>query len=175
MGCLADKPGKWQKTFVSLGSNSQDAIQMLDRAVCGIDALDCVFRYAASSVYCTEPQDYKEQPWFYNQVLELHVGHSWTASSFLDALLALETSLGRKRVGERYGPRCIDLDLLLFGDETRHDVRCTVPHIRMHRRAFVLVPLAEIAPNVLIRGLSPHEWLSRLVWHVDDNKIFQSG
>ena len=164
-----------QQVFVSLGSNSHDATQMLSRARDGIAALPGVEVCSASRVYATEPQDYADQPWFQNQVLRLHAGGDWIALRLLEAFLRLEAALGRVRDGERFGPRCIDVDLLLFGGEVSVDVRCILPHPRMTRRAFVLLPLAELAPDIVIRGRTPAQWLETLCWRLDKNKIFQSG
>ncbi len=99
---------------------------------------------AASSVYETEPVGYKEQDWFLNAVVGVRV--TSTAPEFHALLKAIEAEMGR-RSRHRWGPREIDLDLLLFGDEVRRDERLITPHPRMHERAFVMEPLAEVAPT----------------------------
>lgn len=101
---------------------------------------------ALSSVYVTEPQGLTEQPHFYNMVVEVETG--LTPHGLLDRLSDIECALGRVRT-VRYGPRTIDLDLLLYGDEVLSDERLIVPHPRMGERAFVLVPLLEIYPGAL--------------------------
>lgn len=108
---------------------------------------------AVSRVWRTEPQDEPDQPWFANQVARVVCDPTVTARGLLDALLGIELELGRDRsVGQgapkRFGPRVIDLDLLLFGDLVLDGERLTLPHPRMRRRAFVLVPLAELAPGL---------------------------
>lgn len=165
---------KGGQVFISLGSNSPDAECMLTLAREGISALPGVKMVAASRIYRTEPQGFAEQPWFRNQVLELQVC-GWTAPDLLDAFLHLETRLGRVRTGERFGPRCIDIDLLLFGRERSPLEYCILPHPRMTERAFVLLPLSELAPDVLINGKKPGRWLDGLAWRLDGDKIYQSN
>jgi 2-amino-4-hydroxy-6-hydroxymethyldihydropteridine diphosphokinase len=96
-----------------------------------------------SSLYRTPPLG-PPQPDFLNAVVAIRTAR--TAEEVLLGLLAIEESLGRKRVG-RWGPRSIDLDLLLLGDEVQDSPTLTLPHPEMHRRAFVLVPLVAIAPD----------------------------
>ncbi|MDY0324359.1 MAG: 2-amino-4-hydroxy-6-hydroxymethyldihydropteridine diphosphokinase, partial [Candidatus Carbobacillus sp.] len=97
-----------------------------------------------SSVYVTEPQGLTEQPSFYNMVVEVETG--LTPHDLLKHLLAIERILGRVRT-VRYGPRTIDLDILLYGDRVVSDEHLIVPHPRMVERSFVLVPLIEIFPE----------------------------
>jgi 2-amino-4-hydroxy-6-hydroxymethyldihydropteridine diphosphokinase len=108
-----------------------------------------------SRVYRTQPQDKRDQPWFANQVARVLCDETVTPEGLLDALLAIESALGRERgpgAPERFGPRVIDLDLLLFGGRTMRTGRLELPHPRMERRAFVLVPLAELAPGLRLPG-----------------------
>jgi len=102
----------------------------------------------ASPVYVTEPQELKDQPWFHNQVVRLRAGPSWTPERLLVALKGLEADLGRT-AGVRFGPRVIDLDLLLFGRAVLDTPALTLPHPRLRRRAFVLVPLRDVAPGLI--------------------------
>ena len=107
----------------------------------------------ASPVYKTEPQGKKDQPWFLNQVVHLVCGARWSAVSLLNALLSIEYTLGRRKLGqEPCGPRRIDLDLLLFGNEQCENKQLCLPHPRMFERAFVLVPLQDIAPEMVFPG-----------------------
>ena len=104
---------------------------------------------ALSGVYLTEPQDYADQPWFHNQVVRMELEADWTPQSFVQALLAEEELLGRQRSSDpalRFGPRCIDMDLLLFGDRHCDAPESIVPHPRMCQRAFVLIPCVMWAP-----------------------------
>lgn len=100
----------------------------------------------ASSVYETQPIEYKDQPWFLNMVLELVT--TFEPLNLLELLLGIENQMGRKR-NKRYGPRNIDLDLLLHDNLVINSDKLTLPHPCLHQRRFVLVPLAEIAPKMV--------------------------
>lgn len=100
----------------------------------------------ASSVYETQPVEYKNQPWFLNMVLEVET--TLEPLNLLELFLGIESQMGRKRT-LRYGPRNIDLDLLLYDEIILNSDRLTLPHPRMHEREFVLVPLVEVAPKVV--------------------------
>lgn len=163
--------------YISLGSNEGDPAARLRAAREAVALLRDVVVAAASPVYRTEPQGLRDQPWFANQALHLRCGERWTATALLDVLLNIETSLGRRRSSDpvlRYGPRVIDVDLLLFGTLHSDDPRCRVPHPRMLERAFVLVPLRDIAPGVILsNGETPDTALRRLVWRIDGERIYQ--
>lgn len=145
---------------------------MLARARAGIAALPGCALLAASSIYETEPQGYADQPWFHNQVLAVTAAEPDPAR-LLRSLLALETRLGRRRDGPRFGPRCIDIDLLLYGDVLLDDPVCALPHPRLCERAFCLVPLLELAPDLVVNGVAAAELLARLAFRREGNKIFQ--
>lgn len=137
--------------YVGLGSNLDDPLQQIEKAVAALDALPLTKVRRQSSRYCTAPWGMAAQPDFINAVVELET--SLNADDLLDALLDVERKLGRRRDGERWGPRVIDLDLLLHGDQSLRSDRLELPHPRMADRAFVLVPLAEIACDLEIPGL----------------------
>lgn len=146
------------RAYISLGSNlsdkGRDPAHNLTLAVAELAAAGLV-PMALSQVYRTEPQGYTDQPWFSNQVAALDCPKSMTPEALLDLLLTIERKLGRVRSTDpnlRFGPRVIDLDILLFGEEQRQDAALTLPHPRMHERAFVLVPLLEIAPDLRLPG-----------------------
>jgi 2-amino-4-hydroxy-6-hydroxymethyldihydropteridine diphosphokinase len=161
---------------VGLGANLGDSAASLARACQALAALSDLCLDALSSVYRTEPQGFREQPWFHNQVARLLCGASWTPLALLDALLQLEQHLGRERGGPRFGPRSIDLDLLLFGDSVLQDARLRLPHPRMRERAFVLVPLREIAPDLVFPdGQSIAQAIDRLAFQVEKTAIRQSA
>ena len=103
----------------------------------------------SSSLYRTAPVGITEQPEFVNAVAELET--TLAPEALLDALFDIEERFGRIRA-EKNGPRTLDLDLLLFNDQLIELPRLSLPHPRLHLRAFVLQPLAEIAPNLLIPG-----------------------
>lgn len=164
------------RAFVGLGSNCSHAENMLARAREGLSALPGLRLGALSPVYSTEPQGYAHQPWFLNQVVELLLAPQWRPQSLLTAMLQLESALGRVRSPDpalRYGPRVIDADLLLFGGESCADPACLVPHPRLVQRAFVLVPLLDIAPHIRIDGVDAAGLLARLDYRLDGRRIFQ--
>ena len=164
------------RAYVGLGSNSLDAEDMLTRAREGLSRLPGLRLNAISPLYSTEPQGYTDQPWFLNQVVELLPASFWRPQSLLAAMLRLESKLGRVRSPDpalRYGPRAIDADLLLFGEESCADPVCRVPHPRLVQRAFALVPLLDIAPHARIDGITAAHWLARLNYRLDGRRIFQ--
>jgi 2-amino-4-hydroxy-6-hydroxymethyldihydropteridine diphosphokinase len=114
---------------------------------------------AVSSFHETEPVGYLDQPRFLNGAAA--VDTTLAPRELLDALLAVERSLGRTREGPRFGPRTIDLDLLLYGDESVDEPGVRVPHPRLHERAFALEPLAELDPGLVVPGHGPLETLLR--------------
>jgi len=130
--------------FLCLGSNLGDRRKALREAE---DALSRggVFVDGRSSIYETEPVDVTDQPWFLNRVL--HVRTDRSALSLLDLCKRIEHVAGRLPT-VRYGPRVLDIDILLYDDVTLDHPRLTLPHPQMHTRRFVLVPLLELAPNV---------------------------
>ncbi len=103
---------------------------------------------AASPIYETEPWGDPDQGRYRNQVAALALGPDWSPRRLLRALLAIETALGRVRDARRFGPRTLDLDILLYGRERLEEPDLVVPHPRLRERAFVLVPLADIAPDL---------------------------
>ncbi len=163
--------------YVGLGSNDPHALAFLARAREALAGIEGHELAQCSPLYTTEPQEYSDQPWFWNQVLRLQVQEEcWTACSLMRAFLETETRLGRVRSPDpalRFGPRCIDIDMLLFGDLVSADPVCIVPHPRLVRRAFWLVPLRDLTPSLLIHGEPVEVHLSRLAWHAEGNKIFQ--
>lgn len=167
-----------------------DPADNLVRAVAALAALPGVVVGTVSSVYRTEPQGYRDQPWFANQVARLECGPGVTPEGLLDDLLAVERAMGRRRAYSpedgpggmegapdaslRYAPRTIDIDLLLFGDAVRDTLRLTLPHPRMRERAFVLVPLHEIAPELAFPdGQSLIHALKSLTFTLHDGCIGQ--
>lgn len=164
--------------YVSLGSNQGDSRAVLQDVVERFSLEDkraALFRLGScSSFYLTEPQLYTDQPYFTNQVVRLDCMSHCSPYDLLAYLQALELELGRVRTQERYGPRVIDLDILLFGQELVQSKTLTIPHERMYERAFVLVPLAEIAPKLVLPNGQTIEQALRAVSHtVVDNLILQ--
>jgi 2-amino-4-hydroxy-6-hydroxymethyldihydropteridine diphosphokinase len=130
-------------TYLSLGSNLGDRDANLERAIAALPSADVrVLRRA--SIYETEPVDFLAQPWFLNCVLEVET--SLAPRSLLEELQAIERKLGSSKPFPR-GPRIIDLDVLFYGDAVIHEPGIEIPHPRLAERRFVLVPLAELAPE----------------------------
>ena len=139
------------RAYVGLGSNLGDRGAMLSRALelLGTDAeLELV---ATSAVRETEPVGLREQPPFLNAAAAIETELS--ARLLLDSLLEIERRLGRVREGPRFGPRTIDLDLLLLGDQVVDEPGLCVPHPRIAERRFVLEPLHELDPRLEVPGL----------------------
>ena len=129
--------------YLSLGSNVGDQAANLRAAIDHLGSLGKVL--AVSSFYETEPVEVTAQPWFLNCVVKLDTEKM--PKQLLSGILDIEMEMGRRRL-EKKGPRLIDIDILLFGNSIIETKGLTVPHVSMHQRRFVLVPLAEIAPEV---------------------------
>jgi 2-amino-4-hydroxy-6-hydroxymethyldihydropteridine diphosphokinase len=140
------------RAYVALGSNLGNPVVTIDAAIEALAALRGSILKAMSSLYRTAPVGLKRQPDFINAVVALDT--RLAAKELLDELFAVEIQFGRRR-SVKNAPRTLDLDLLLFGDSVQSDPELTLPHPRMHERAFVLVPLAEIAPDAVIPGRGP--------------------
>ena len=143
--------------YIGLGSNLANPREQVETAILELAGLDGCRLLNHSSLYRTRPFGPQNQPDFINAVVCLST--RLTAEPLLDALQELELRHHRVREGERWGPRSLDLDLLLYGDQVITTSRLQVPHPEMTKRAFVLVPLREIAPRELyIPGFGPlHE------------------
>ncbi|SEI39852.1 2-amino-4-hydroxy-6-hydroxymethyldihydropteridine diphosphokinase [Frateuria terrea] len=138
------------RAFVALGGNLGDTRAYLDRALDALAALPRTRLVTRSRFYHTPPWGMREQPPFLNAAAELET--SLAPHELLDALLYIERAAGRVREGERWGPRTLDLDLLHMDGVALHDERLTLPHPRIGERAFVLLPLAELAPELELPG-----------------------
>lgn len=135
-----------QRAYIGLGSNLATPVLQLRSALDALSALPQSSVAAHSSFYISDPLGPADQPRYVNAVAALDTGLSPLA--LLDALQAIELEQGRTRKAERWGPRTLDLDILFFGNLHIEEPRLTVPHYHMHARAFVLYPLAEIAPDL---------------------------
>jgi 2-amino-4-hydroxy-6-hydroxymethyldihydropteridine diphosphokinase len=131
--------------YVGLGSNLGDRERLIR------DAAELIGAARLSTIIETEPWGYDDQPRFLNAVAELDT--PLTARQLLDHLLDVERWLGRERTGPQWGPRTIDLDLLVYGDETVDEPGLVVPHPRLRERDFALRPLAELVPSLKIPGI----------------------
>lgn len=156
-----------------MGSNLGDPEANLARACLALARLSGIKLGECSPVYRSDPQDVRDQPWFANQVARLYCTRDWTALELLRALLAIEADMGRVRAHSK-GPRLIDLDLLLFDAQFIQTPELTVPHPRMEHRAFVLVPLLDIAPDLAFPdGRAVSEVLGRLSYTLAGRNILQ--
>ena len=156
--------------FIALGANLGEAKKALSDAIQRIDSQEGICVLNRSSFYKTEPID-SSGPDYVNAVIKVQTKLS--PEELLKTLLMIEKEFGRERpVGIHNAPRTMDLDLLLYENQTRHTDFLTLPHPRMHERAFVLVPLSEIDAEVSIPGKGPaKEFLSA----VKDQKIEKIG
>jgi 2-amino-4-hydroxy-6-hydroxymethyldihydropteridine diphosphokinase len=136
------------RAYVGLGANLGDRDATLRRALELLAAESGIELVAVSSFRETDPVGFLDQPRFLNAAASLDTALG--PRELLDRLLAVERSLGRTRDGPRFGPRTIDLDLLLYGDETIDEPGLTVPHPRLAERRFVLEPLAELDPALAL-------------------------
>lgn len=147
--------------WIGLGSNLENPQQQIEAALVALGKLPETTLLQRSHLYQTPPWGLLDQPNFVNAVAELAT--SLSASALLAELLAIERTFGRFREGPRWGPRVIDLDLLVYADQRIEHDGLQVPHPRIAERSFVLVPLAELAPALEIPGVGRvSELLARL-------------
>lgn len=135
------------RALVALGGNLDDPVRRLPRVMAELDELPRTQLLRASSLYRTAPVGHADQPDFINAVALVET--ALPPPALMAELLAMEARHGRRR-GARNGPRTLDLDLLLYDDRVLDDSFVTLPHPRMHQRAFVLTPLLEIMPEAVI-------------------------
>ncbi len=135
--------------YIGLGANLNDPVAQVKAGINALAALPRTQLVAQSSLYRTAPVGYTDQPDFINAVAAIDTALS--PRELLDALLATELDHGRVRDFTN-APRTLDLDVLVYGNAEVHEAGLTIPHPRMHERAFVLAPLAEIAPQCVIPG-----------------------
>jgi len=138
------------RAYVGLGANLGDREGMLRLALERIATEPSVELVAASTLRETEPEDYLDQPLFLNAAAAVETDLS--PRQLLARLQLIECELGRRRAGPRFGPRVIDLDLLLYGSLTMSEPEIEIPHPRLHLRRFALEPLAELDPGLEVPG-----------------------
>jgi 2-amino-4-hydroxy-6-hydroxymethyldihydropteridine diphosphokinase len=138
------------RAYVGLGANLGDRERTLHDAVAALAAEEGIEVVSVSTLRETEPVGVGEQPLFLNGVAALDT--TLGAAELLDRLLAVEQRFGRVRVPGEHGPRTLDLDLLLYGDEQIDAPGLAVPHPRLHERRFVLEPLVELDPGLVVPG-----------------------
>lgn len=166
--------------YLCLGSNLGNAEENLCRAAENICQHNEITLLARSSVYKTEPQGDKNQQWFANQVIAVDYSPAhgksteYLADNLMQYLLGVEAGMGRIRdEARRFGPRVIDIDIIVMEDKKIKTDWVQVPHPRVLERAFVLIPLQEIAPHIMIDDIPVKDALARLQYRLVDNKIYQ--
>ncbi len=136
--------------YIGLGSNLAEPVNQVVKALRALHSLPQVERISSSSLYASKPMGPQDQPDYVNAVVKIET--SLTPIPLLDALQHIEQIQGRERKGQRWGARTLDLDILLFDKEVIESPRLTVPHYGLREREFVLYPLAEIAPDLVLPG-----------------------
>lgn len=137
-----------ERVYIGLGSNLAAPLRQLRSALAALAQLPQTTLAGQSSFYASDPLGPSDQPRYVNAVAALDTGLQ--PLQLLDALQRIEREQGRVRKAERWGPRTLDLDILLFGERLIADERLSVPHYHMHARPFVLYPLAELAPGLAL-------------------------
>ncbi|MCU5771550.1 2-amino-4-hydroxy-6-hydroxymethyldihydropteridine diphosphokinase [Erwiniaceae bacterium BAC15a-03b] len=149
------------RVWIALGSNLADPLHQVQNALDALAAIPESQLISTSTLYRTPPYGPADQPDYLNAVIALETG--LTPEALLDHTQRIELEQGRVRKAERWGPRTLDLDILLFGDLTLNSERLIVPHYDMKNRAFMLLPLLEIAPELSFPdGDSVAECLAKL-------------
>lgn len=139
--------------YIAVGSNLADPLDQVNRAIAALGAVPQSRLVRHSAFYRTTPMGPAGQPDYLNAAVLLET--DLTPHQLLDATQAIELAHGRVRKDERWGPRTLDLDIMLFGDMVISDARLTVPHYGLKVREFMLYPLAEIAPSLILPDGEP--------------------
>ncbi|KAF1052589.1 MAG: 2-amino-4-hydroxy-6-hydroxymethyldihydropteridine pyrophosphokinase [Stenotrophomonas maltophilia] len=137
-----------ERVYLGLGSNLAEPRRQLDAALAALDQVEGIHLVAVSPFYISDPLGPADQPRYVNAVAALDTDLQPLA--LLDATQRIELEQGRVRKDERWGPRTLDLDILAFGDRLIDEPRLQVPHYHMQHRAFVLYPLADLAPTLVL-------------------------
>ncbi len=141
----------WYPAYVSLGSNLQNPARQIEAALGSVTEIPNTRLVSTSSLYRSAPFGDVKQPDFLNAVVSVLTGLG--PQELLSELQEIENRLGRERDGTRWGPRVIDLDLLVYSNQKLDEPELTIPHVGIGERNFVLLPLGEIAPDLVIPGL----------------------
>ena len=159
-------PAEPVRAYIGLGSNLDDSLTHLRSGMTALEKLDQTQVEICSSLYRTAPVGIQDQPDFINAVCRVRTGQA--PAALMRHLLQIERAHGRLREGMKGGPRTLDLDLLLYGDREIDTDDLTVPHPRLHERAFVLYPLHEIEPDLIVPGRGA---LQTLLGHCTDQRV----
>lgn len=142
---------------LGLGGNIGDTRGLMADAIARLAATPGITVQAVSALYLTPPWGKTDQPPFLNAAARIET--ALAPQALLTAVLAVEQALGRERA-ERWGPRTIDIDILLYGDATIEEPGLTIPHPRLAERAFALAPLVDVLPEATIAGRPAASWLA---------------
>lgn len=164
---------KTQTIYIGLGSNQGNAANHIHQALDYLSVSNKLRIDSVSPFFRTEPQGFRDQDWFVNAVARLQALPGLDPEELLNFLSGIEESMGRVRT-HKWGPRIIDLDILFWKDQIRQSPSLIIPHPRMCERAFVLVPLMYLDPELCIEGKTPEQWLRLLTYSLDNDIIYQS-
>lgn len=148
--------------FLSVGSNLGDKLDNCRKGIAALGESGDSELLGTSRFYRTSPVDYTDQDWFVNAAVK--IGTTLDPFSLLDELVAIQRRMGRKSDAIRFGPRELDLDILLYDDRIIRTPKLEIPHPRMHKRAFVLQPICDINPTIVhpVLGRTAADLLDRL-------------
>ncbi len=152
--------------YLAIGSNLATPLQQVNHALAALKKIPDTTFVTRSAFYRTKPMGSQDQPDYLNLAVALETHLS--PDMLLDHTQAIELAQGRVRNGERWGPRTLDLDIMLFGDQIINSARLTVPHYGLKQREFMLYPLAEIAPDLIFPD---GETLAERLKHVPENGL----
>ncbi len=133
--------------YISVGSNIADKLENCQRGIKALAETGTSRVLAQSCIYATEPVDYEDQDWFINTMVKLETSHD--PYQLLDQIEFTQRAAGRVRDSIRFGPRILDMDIILYDDRIIDSERLVVPHPRMHKRRFVLKPICDIDPFII--------------------------
>ena len=150
--------------FISVGSNLGGKLDNCLRGIAALTESAESSLLEASRFFRTSPVDYADQDWFVNAAVKIKT--SLAPLVLLDKLVSIQQQMGRKADSVRFGPRVLDLDILLYDDWVIRTPRLTIPHPRMHKRAFVLQPICDINPSIIHPVLG--QTVADLLSHLDD-------
>ena len=148
--------------LISVGSNLGDKLENCLNGIAALTGSGKSMLVGASRFFRTSPVDYTDQDWFINAAVKIST--TMAPLALLDELVTIQQQMGRKADSVRFGPRVLDLDILLYDDRIIRTPRLEIPHPRMHKRAFVLQPICDINPSIIhpVLGQSAADLLSRL-------------
>lgn len=155
-----------ERVYIAIGSNLGEPLKQAQQAIAALDAIPSTRVVSTSSIYRTKPLGPQDQPDFLNLAVLLET--ELEPEDLLNHTQKIELDLGRVRKDERWGPRTLDLDIMLFGNRVIHTERLTVPHYGLKEREFMLYPLSDITPSLIFPD---GEKLSERLTHVPQNGL----